>query len=138
MQGQFACGRPVFAKATTWQAQPLAYNSQMKKLFLLSLLTFAIALGLQAQSEPQKSPPLKASPATGVHGLKKSETQATPPMSAPSAKSEEQSTKTSADLNAKPIDPNNMDTSVKPSDDFFHYANGAWIKRTEIPPEYTR
>jgi predicted metalloendopeptidase len=37
-----------------------------------------------------------------------------------------------------PIDPNNMDTSVKTSDDFFRYANGAWIKRTEIPPEYSR
>src|SRR5213595_3825008 len=40
--------------------------------------------------------------------------------------------------NPPPIDPNNMDTSVKPSDDFFRYANGAWIKRTEIPPEYSR
>jgi len=29
-----------------------------------------------------------------------------------------------------PLDPKNMDTSVKPSDDFFRYANGAWIKRT--------
>jgi predicted metalloendopeptidase len=40
--------------------------------------------------------------------------------------------------NSPPIDPTNMDTSVKPQDDFFQYANGAWIKRTEIPPEYTR
>ena len=40
--------------------------------------------------------------------------------------------------NSPPIDPKNMDTSVKPQDDFFLYANGAWIKRTEIPPEYTR
>ena len=31
-----------------------------------------------------------------------------------------------------------MDPSVKPSDDFFLYADGGWIKRTEIPPEYTR
>jgi putative endopeptidase len=29
----------------------------------------------------------------------------------------------------------NMDTSVKPGDDFYDYANGAWIKRTEIPPD---
>ena len=27
----------------------------------------------------------------------------------------------------------NMDTSVKPGDDFYDYASGAWIKRTEIP-----
>jgi len=29
----------------------------------------------------------------------------------------------------------NMDRSVKPGDDFYHYANGKWIKRTEIPPD---
>jgi len=29
----------------------------------------------------------------------------------------------------------NMDPSVKPGDDFFHYANGGWIKRTEIPAD---
>src|SRR5215471_1596941 len=40
--------------------------------------------------------------------------------------------------NPPPIDPKNMDTSVKPGDDFFRYANGAWVKRTEIPPEYSR
>ena len=28
----------------------------------------------------------------------------------------------------------NMDRSVKPGDDFYLYANGAWIKRTTIPP----
>ncbi len=27
------------------------------------------------------------------------------------------------------------DTSVKPGDDFFAYANGAWLKRTEIPAD---
>ena len=37
-----------------------------------------------------------------------------------------------------PLDPKNMDMSVKPGDDFFRYANGAWIKRNEIPPEYSR
>src|SRR6202167_5738260 len=29
----------------------------------------------------------------------------------------------------------NMDPSVKPVDDFYNYANGDWIKRTEIPPD---
>src|ERR1700740_328918 len=29
----------------------------------------------------------------------------------------------------------NMDRSVKPGDDFYHYANGDWTKRTEIPPD---
>ena len=36
------------------------------------------------------------------------------------------------------LDPKSMDTSVKPQDDFFMYANGGWIKKTEIPPEYSR
>jgi putative endopeptidase len=29
----------------------------------------------------------------------------------------------------------NMERSIKPGDDFFHYANGDWIKRTEIPAD---
>ena len=29
----------------------------------------------------------------------------------------------------------NMDPSIKPGDDFYRYANGEWIKRTEIPPD---
>ncbi len=36
------------------------------------------------------------------------------------------------------IQPANMDRSVKPGDDFYLYANGAWIKRTEIPPDRSR
>ena len=44
----------------------------------------------------------------------------------------------SLENNPPPIDPSNFDISVKPADDFFLYANGGWIKRTEIPPEYTR
>jgi len=32
----------------------------------------------------------------------------------------------------------NMDRSVKPGDDFYEYANGDWIKRTEIPPDRGR
>src|SRR3974390_2402739 len=31
-----------------------------------------------------------------------------------------------------------MDRSVKPGDDFYLYANGDWIKRTEIPPDRAR
>jgi putative endopeptidase len=36
------------------------------------------------------------------------------------------------------INPSNMDTSVKPGDDFNQYANGGWMKRTEIPPDRAR
>ncbi|HVN49286.1 MAG TPA: M13 family metallopeptidase [Bacteroidota bacterium] len=36
----------------------------------------------------------------------------------------------------KPIDPANLDVSVKPGNDFFHYANGAWLKRNSIPAAF--
>jgi putative endopeptidase len=34
------------------------------------------------------------------------------------------------------IDVPGMDTSVKPGDDFFRYANGAWFAKTEIPSDH--
>src|SRR5881397_2383124 len=37
-----------------------------------------------------------------------------------------------------PLDPTSRDSSIKPGDDFFLYADGNWIKQTEIPPEYSR
>ncbi len=33
------------------------------------------------------------------------------------------------------VDLAGMDPSVKPGDDFFAYANGAWVKATKIPPD---
>ena len=33
------------------------------------------------------------------------------------------------------VDVTAIDKSVKPGDDFFHYANGEWVKRTEIPAD---
>ncbi len=31
----------------------------------------------------------------------------------------------------------NMDRSVRPGDDFYRYANGAWLKRAEVPEEHS-
>ena len=31
-----------------------------------------------------------------------------------------------------------MDTSVRPGDDFFAYANGTWLKNTEMPADKSR
>ncbi len=31
----------------------------------------------------------------------------------------------------------NMDTSVRPQDDFFRYVNGAWLETAEIPADRT-
>ncbi len=36
------------------------------------------------------------------------------------------------------LDRANMDTTVKPGDNFYLYANGAWMKKTEIPGDKTR
>jgi predicted metalloendopeptidase len=38
----------------------------------------------------------------------------------------------------KAIDPANMDLTVRPQDDFYQYANGAWLKNTPIPPSESR
>jgi predicted metalloendopeptidase len=37
-----------------------------------------------------------------------------------------------------PLDPKNMDLSVKPQNDFYLYANGGWLKHNPVPPEYSR
>src|SRR4030081_4025010 len=103
----------------------------MKKFLSVSIPSLLIAFALQAQTEAEKTPLTGKSPAAA----KKTETS--PPPIQSGAKSEGGNAK-AADENAKPIDPANMDPSVKPADDFFLYANGGWIKRTEIPPEYSR
>ena len=36
------------------------------------------------------------------------------------------------------FDTSGMDTSIKPGDDFFGYANGKWAARTQIPSDLTR
>ncbi len=36
------------------------------------------------------------------------------------------------------FDIKNIDASVRPQDDFYHYANGGWLKKAKIPPEEAR
>ncbi len=38
----------------------------------------------------------------------------------------------------KAIDTKNMDTGVKPGNNFYEYVNGGWIKTHPIPPEYSQ
>ncbi|TVZ38527.1 putative endopeptidase [Alteromonadaceae bacterium 2753L.S.0a.02] len=48
-------------------------------------------------------------------------------------------TKESAPLtNNSGIDLSKMDTSIRPQDDFYLYANGTWLKNTEIPADKVR
>ena len=32
------------------------------------------------------------------------------------------------------VDPRNFDPAVRPEDDFYHFANGGWLRRTPVPP----
>src|SRR5256885_13976765 len=94
------------------------------------------------QPEPQKSPPLATvTPPPNVQTAGKIPAEKSPPpLTSPVAQTQgEITTPTPEDKNPQPpFDTRNMDTSVKPCDDFFLYANGGWIKRTPIPPEYSR
>ncbi len=46
--------------------------------------------------------------------------------------------KTAGEPERNLLDPANMDTTVRPGDNFFLYANGAWLKNNPIPPTETR
>lgn len=44
----------------------------------------------------------------------------------------------SSDERHVPIDTRNFDTSVKPTEDFYQYANGGWVKNNPIPPDQSQ
>jgi len=49
-----------------------------------------------------------------------------------------QENKTAEKPARKLLDPANMDTTVKPGDNFFMYANGTWLKNNKIPDDKAR
>ncbi|MEY2481463.1 MAG: putative endopeptidase [Verrucomicrobiota bacterium] len=104
------------------------------------LVTFCCATTLSAQTEPQKPPLVGTSPPPEIQSAGKPPAQTNPPPAIPSPDGKSGGVAAAAPVenNARPIDPTNMDPSVKPQDDFFMYANGGWIKRTEIPPQESR
>src|SRR5881296_833248 len=112
----------------------------MLRSTLLISASFFCAFGLRAQTEPQKFAPLaSATPPPNVHDSDKPSTaKMPPPTTSPAEASADESAKPPVDKNPPPLDPKNMDTSVKPSDDFYMYANGGWLKRNPIPPEESR
>ena len=113
----------------------------MMKSTLLFLSLF-VAGSMCAQTEPQKSPATQASPPpAAAHDAKKNPAEQAPPATGAAATSQASATdsaKPQVDKNPPPLDPKNLDTTVKPEDDFYLYANGGWIKRNPIPPEFAR
>ncbi|MEY2565423.1 MAG: putative endopeptidase [Verrucomicrobiota bacterium] len=108
------------------------------------LITGLLAAGnLFAQTEPNKSPAAQdaAKPPT-VRDPAKPPTEASPvpavAQSPNAPSSADPAAKPQVDKNPPPLDPQNMDTSVKPADDFYLFANGGWVKRNPIPPEFSR
>ena len=115
----------------------------MTKYILFAVTSFVCALSLPAQTEPQKSaaPLATTTPPTNVRDAAKPATDKVPlpaPSPAEGATSEQAKAQVDADKNAPPIDKSNFDESVKPSDDFFTYSNGGWLKRNPIPPDQSR
>ena len=112
----------------------------MSKPFYL-LLTCLIAAGsLFGQTEATKSPATTeaAKPPTVRDPAKPSAEQSPPPAIPAESAATKSTDKGPIGENPPAFDVNNMDTSVKPQDDFYTYANGGWLKKTPIPPEESR
>src|SRR5882757_6327869 len=97
------------------------------KYFLVIGTILAGALNAGAQTSTAK--PAEEKP---------SSEQAPPPPIPATSPGAVKSAAASGEKNSLPFDPKNMDPSVKPQDDFYLYANGGWIKRNPIPPEFSR
>jgi putative endopeptidase len=116
----------------------------MFKPISLLIIGLLAAGPLLAQTEPNKSPATKDTdkPPTVKEPGKKPAEQSPPPAAGQSPAAPNTSTDTAAkpqvDKNPPPLDPKNMDTSVKPGDDFYLFANGGWVKNNPVPPEFSR
>ena len=97
------------------------------KSLLITLLAFASAVAINAQTSSPAKP-----------AAEKPSEHAASPAPIPETTAAADKSVAPPDKNAPPLDLKNMDTSVKPQDDFYLYANGGWIKRNPIPPEFSR
>src|SRR6476469_9867058 len=95
------------------------------RFFLVAVVAVATAFTANAQTSSPKKPAAEKPPEHAV-----------PPI--PQTSPADTTVSAPIDKNAPPLDPKNMDTAVKPAEDFYLYANGGWIKRNPIPPEFAR
>ncbi|MBV9007569.1 MAG: hypothetical protein JO354_00160, partial [Verrucomicrobia bacterium] len=113
----------------------------MRKLLSVVIMLCTATL-LHAQSESQKPQPLtSATPPPNVHDAEHpatAENSPPPPTSEDVHAHANGAPEPKVEKNPPPLDPKNMDTAVKPGDDFYKYANGGWLKANPIPPEYAR
>lgn len=111
---------------------------------LCLLVTGLLAAGtLFVKAAPNQAPAANspAKPPTVRDAAKPSTEQSPPPaigQSPVSLAAADTSENRQTDKNPPPLDPKNMDMSVKPQDDFYLYANGTWIKNNPVPPEFSR
>ncbi|MEO8439069.1 MAG: M13 family metallopeptidase [Spartobacteria bacterium] len=103
--------------------------------FALSLLFVA---SLRAQSEPVSSPAAAVSRPPTIHDAAHPPSEQGPPPPIATEPKPAVTAEAHVEKNPPALDPKNMDTSVKPGDDFYKYANGNWLKNNPIPPEYSR
>jgi putative endopeptidase len=110
------------------------------KSSLAFLASLALVAVISAQTESPKSNPLSTStPPPNVREPGKKAPETNPPAPIPPTNADSAKTGTpQIDKNPPAFDVKNMDTSVKPGDDFFAYANGTWLKNNPIPPEESR
>jgi putative endopeptidase len=98
----------------------------------------ALSLNAKASAQPEQTP----SAPPNVHDAARPPVEQSPPPAIATSPKAEAKTKAGAKLhvekNPPPLDPKNMDPSIKPQDDFYTYANGGWVKRNPIPPDYAR
>src|SRR5947207_7109427 len=102
------------------------------KSFALILVALFTVFSIRTQDEALKPKPFGGATATP------NSQKAPHPVSGVSPSPIHETASPAVEKNPPPLDPSNRDLSGKPQDDFFMYANGGWIKRTEIPPEYSR
>ena len=89
----------------------------MKRIALVLALSLAAAARLHASPPPIAEAPSKAAA-----------TSAASSTAGPAAKAKPEN-------GAWGVDLANMDTSIRPGDDFSGYVNGQWLRRTEIPAD---
>ena len=97
----------------------------MKRIALVVALSLTAAACLHASPPPIADATSKAAaPSAATSAVTSAATSAAP--TAAKAKPEN---------GAWGVDLANMDTSIRPGDDFSGYVNGQWLRRTEIPAD---